>query len=70
MQVLNHPNFKKRFIKVKGICAESNYLVHYLDDDKNSKPLKMKGSTIMNAGIPVSRDWGDFQGKLIYLEEK
>ena len=70
VQVLNHPNFKTRFVKIKGICAESNYLVHYLDDDKNSKPLKMKGSTIMNAGIPVSRDWGDFQGKLIYLEKK
>lgn len=70
VQVLNHPNFKKRFIKVKGICAESNYLVHYLDDEQNSKPLELKGSTIINAGIPVSRDWGDFQGKLIYLEKK
>lgn len=69
VQVLNHPNFKTRFVKIKGICAESNYLVHYLDDDKNSKPLKMKGSTIMNAGIPVSRDWGDFQGKLIFIEK-
>ena len=70
VQVLNHPNFKTRFIKVKGICAESNYLVHYLDDEQNSKPLELKGSTIINAGIPVSRDWGDFQGKLIYLEKK
>ena len=70
VQVLNHPNFKTRFIKVKGICAESNYLVHYLDDEQNSKPLKLKGSTIINAGIPVSRDWGDLQGKLIYLEKK
>ncbi len=70
VQVLNHPNFKKRFIKIKGICAESNYLVHYLDDEQNSKPLELKGSTIINAGIPVSRDWGDFQGKLIYLEKK
>ena len=69
VQVLNHPNFKTRFVKIKGICAESNYLVHYLDDDKNSKQLKMKGSTIMNAGIPVSRDWGDFQGKLIFIEK-
>lgn len=70
VQVLNHPNFKTRFIKVKGICAESNYLVHYLDDEQNSKPLELKGSTIINAGIPVSRDSGDFQGKLIYLEKK
>ncbi len=70
VQVLNHPNFKTRFIKIKGICAESNYLVHYLDDEQNSKPLELKGSTIINAGIPVSRDWGDFQGKLIYLEKK
>lgn len=69
VQVLNHPNFKTRFIKVKGICAESNYLVHYLDDEQNSKPLELKGSTIINAGIPVSRDWGDFQGKLIFIEK-
>lgn len=70
VQVLNHPNFKTRFIKVKGICAESNYSVHYLDDEKYSKPLELKGSTIINAGIPVSRDWGDFQGKLIFIEKK
>lgn len=70
VQVLNHPNFKTRFIKVNGICAESNYSVHYLDDEKYSKPLELKGSTIINAGIPVSRDWGDFQGKLIFIEKK
>lgn len=71
VQIMNHPNYKTRMIKLSGLKAESNYVISYPDEEhKKIPPMTLKGSTIMKAGIPISRDWGDFQAKLIYIEEK
>lgn len=70
VQVLNHPNNKTRMIKLCGLEAEAAYEVSYPDEDQEKfKPYTLQGSTLMNAGLPVGRDWGDFQGKLIYLKK-
>ena len=70
VQVLNHPNMKTRMIKLTGLDGDTVYTVSYPDEDQNNfPPCKMKGETLMNAGLPVRRDWGDFQGKLIYLSK-
>ena len=69
VQVLNHPNYKTRFIKINGLKPEAKYRVTWPDEDqKKFPPLRLTGSTIMNAGIPIRRDWGDYQAQLIYLE--
>lgn len=69
VQVLNHPNYKTRFIKIDGLDEQALYSIKYPDEDQNQFPeIKMSGLTIKNAGIPVKRDWGDFQSKLIYIE--
>ncbi len=69
VQVLNHPNYKTRFIKITGLDEAATYRVSFPDEDQNKNPsYTMSGLTIKNAGIAVGRDWGDFQGKLIYLE--
>lgn len=71
IQVLNHPNYKTRFIKLKGLNEDSIYSITYPDEDpKDFPPSKLSGKTLMNAGLPVSRPWADFQGKLIYLKEE
>lgn len=70
VQVLNHPNFKTRFIKIPGLSDEKKYVIYYIDDDSQKELPEMTGLTLKNAGIPISRDWGDFQAKLIYIEEK
>lgn len=70
VQVLNHPNYKTRFIKICGLKAEAKYKVTWPDEDQSKfQSMELTGLTIAKAGIPVRRDWGDFQGQLIYIEE-
>ena len=69
VQIFNHPNFKTRMIRIPGLDEGKTYTVTWPDEDQEKyPPLKLSGSTIMNAGIPIRRDWGDFQAQLIYLE--
>lgn len=69
IQVLNHPNYKTRFIKIPGLDDDKNYEVSFPDEDKSQFPsVILNGKTIKNAGIAIKRDWGDFQGKLIYIK--
>lgn len=70
VQVLYHPNYKTRFIKINGLKPEAKYRVSWPDEDQSKlQPMELSGLTIAKAGIPVRRDWGDFQGQLIYIEE-
>ena len=70
VQVLNHPNYKTRFIKIAGLKPEAKYKVTWPDEDQSKfQSMEVTGLTIAKAGIPVRRDWGDFQGQLIYIEE-
>ncbi len=69
VQLYNHPNYKTRMIKIPGLNADTLYTITWPDEDKEKfPPMQLTGATIMNAGIPVRRDWGDYQGQLIYLE--
>ena len=69
VQIFNHPNYKTRMMKIPGLDENRTYTISWPDEDKEKYPtLKLSGSTIMNAGIPIRRDWGDFQAQLIYLE--
>ena len=70
VQVLNHPNYKTRFIKIAGLKPEAKYKVTWPDEDQSKfQSMEVTGLTIAKAGIPVRRGWGDFQGQLIYIEE-
>ena len=69
VQVLYHPNYKTRFIKVSGLNADSKYKVTFPDENQTEYPPQiLTGKTIMNAGIGIKRLWGDFQSQIIYLE--
>ena len=71
VQVFNHPNYKTRMIKICGLDENATYKISYPDEDKNQYPdMILSGKTLMNAGLPIKRDWGDFQGKLIYLQQQ
>ncbi len=70
VQLYNHPNNKTRMIKLAGLDAEKLYKITWPDEAQEKyPPLKLSGSTIMNAGIPIRRDWGDYQAQLIFIEE-
>ncbi|MBR5401128.1 MAG: alpha-galactosidase [Treponema sp.] len=69
IQLYNHPNYKTRMIKLAGLDKNKVYKITWPDEDQQKfPPMTLAGSTIMNAGIPIRRDWGDYQGQLIYLE--
>lgn len=69
VQIMNHPNYKTRMIKLSGLDQNKKYIISYPDEDEKRFPkMELTGSTIMNAGIPISRDWGDYQAKLIFIE--
>lgn len=69
VQVLNHPNYKTRFIKINGLKPDSKYRVTWPDEKPEEFPaMELCGSTLANAGIPIRRDWGDFRAQLIYIE--
>ena len=71
VQLYNHPNYKTRMIKIPGLDAGTLYKISWPDEDQEKfPPLSLTGSTIMNAGIPVRRDWGDYQAQLIFIEER
>ncbi len=69
VQVLNHPNYKTRFIKLAGLNPDKKYKITFPDENPTDFPeIILTGSTIMNAGIGIKRLWGDFQGLLMYIE--
>ena len=70
VQVLNHPNYKTRFLKIKGLKPESKYRVTWPDEKAEDFPaMELFGRTLANAGLPIRRDWGDFRAQLIFIEE-
>lgn len=60
VQVLNRPSFRSRHICLKGLEAKTKYRVEGMEG-------AYLGETLMKAGIPVERFWGDFKGKLIHV---
>lgn len=59
VQVLARANAKSKYMRLKGLDPNQSYQIdgnHYL------------GSTLMNAGISVSAEIGDFRSKLIFVE--
>ena len=69
VQLYNRANYKTRMVKIPGLDADRTYKITWPDEDQQKfPPMTLTGATIMNAGIPIRRDWGDYQGQLIYLE--
>ena len=68
VQVLNHPNYKSRFVKIQNLDEDATYSVTFLDEsDEKATKQKLTGKTLAKAGFLIQRAWGDFQAKLIYI---
>lgn len=61
VQVLARANVKSRFIKLAGLDPERNYII----DGK-----KYVGSTLMQAGVRIPAENGDFRSRLIEISEE
>ena len=63
VQVLNQPNMHSINIKIDGLDDNKIYRIEGTDE-------AYRGLTLKNAGLLISRPWGDFQSMLIHLVEE
>ena len=72
-QVLATPNMRSRCIPLQGLKADADYLIQLVGLDQETLLTDtgriVSGEVLMNAGMILERPWGDFQGRLYYLEE-
>ena len=72
-QVLATPNMKSRCIPLQGLKKDAKYRIWQVNLDKEQMLTDTgkvaSGAVLMNAGMILERPWGDFQGRLLYLEE-
>ena len=72
-QVLGEPAMHSRRIKLQGLKENAKYkvsLVHFDQDEMVTETGRvLSGDMLMKAGFQVERPWGDFQGRLFWLEE-
>lgn len=74
IQVLNRPNYHSRKIHLQGLDPKKKYSITYVDDtnDVNKGEIQgqvYSGEALMYAGILIQNPWGDFQGRLIHIQE-
>ncbi len=68
VQVLNHPNFHSRSLRLRGLVEGTRYRVQIEDSLGSKRDAGIwTGRTLCNAGLLLPRLWGDFQSQLIYL---
>ena len=60
VQVMARANAKSRFIRLAGLDADKCYMV---------EGKTYAGSTLMNAGVRISSEFGDFKSRLIEITE-
>ena len=72
-QVIGQPARRSRRIRLMGLKAEADYKICTVNLDKEELLTDtgrvMNGGLLMQAGMNIERLWGDFQAKLLYLEE-
>ena len=73
-QVLATPNSRSRIIPLQGLKKGSRYRIFRINLNKEELLADTgrvySGDVLMNAGLTLERPWGDFQGRLLYLEEE
>lgn len=72
-QVMGEPNMHSRRIRLQGLKKGTKYRVFQVDQE-GEELLKdtgrvLSGDVLMQAGMNLERLWGDFQTRLLYLEE-
>lgn len=72
-QVMGQPNMHSRRVRLLGLCEEKEYVIYTvnLESGELLQPTGqvINGRILMNAGLGIQRLWGDYQSRLIYLEE-
>ncbi len=73
-QVLATPSSRSRRLPLQGLKKGSRYRIFQVNLNKEELLTDTgrvySGDVLMNAGLTLERPWGDFQGRLLYLEEE
>ncbi|MCR5154684.1 MAG: alpha-galactosidase [Lachnospiraceae bacterium] len=68
--VNKRPNMLSRNIKLQGLAPEKKYRIEEGAPSANGPADRTYlGSTLMNAGIQIEEDWGDYKARLIHVVE-
>lgn len=72
-QVLGKPCMHSRRLMLQGLKENADYKISMVNLNKEELLADtgrvLGGGVLMHAGLQLERPWGDFQGRLIYLEE-
>ena len=72
-QVLAVPNMRSRNLLLQGLNENARYRIWRVslegEELLEDTGRIASGAVLMNAGLILERPWGDFQGRLLYLEE-
>lgn len=72
-QVMGEPCRHSRQIRLQGLKEDADYRIFTVNLDREElltdTGRAMNGGLLMQAGINMERLWGDFQARLLYLEE-
>lgn len=72
-QVLYEPNRHSRLLRLQGLQPEADYRIYRADMETEQLLMdtekEVNGSVLMAGGYPFEQLWGDFRGRLLYLEK-
>ena len=60
VQVLSRPNFHSRRVRLKGLSPEKRYRIQESGE-------VFSGDVLMQAGMLITPQWGDYRSRLIHL---
>jgi len=75
VQVMAEANSKNRVVRLDGLDPDATYRLYKVSMEEG-KELTIKtdevysGSVLMNGGMKIERQWGDFRGQLLWLKKE
>ncbi len=75
VQAIAEVSAKNRVVRLQGLRGDVMYRVYTCDMEEGTELLKacnrsFGGDLLMNAGMKIERQWGDFRGQILYLKNE
>lgn len=75
VQVMAEVNSKWRVVRLQGLKPDAKYRLYKVSMEEGKELLIStdqiySGALLMNGGLKIERQWGDFRGQLIWLKQE